>query len=71
MVVFRNVLNSCANTGRIMWLPKDGILKAATSQGVLMEQVLFVDPVVEHFDAVAPFYACLNVNSHFCIHTSA
>jgi len=31
-----------------MWLPKDGILKAATSQGVLMQQVLFVGPIVEH-----------------------
>lgn len=46
MVVFRNVLSSCANTGRITWLLKDGILKAAASQGVLVQQVLFVGPVI-------------------------
>jgi len=45
-VVFRNVLSSCANIGRIMWLLKDGILKAAASQGVLVQQVLFVGPVI-------------------------
>lgn len=61
-MVFRNVLSSCANTGRITWLPKDGILKAAASQGVLVKQAVFVGPVMEHFDAVAPICACRNVN---------
>jgi len=32
-------------TGRITWLPKDGILKPAASQGVLVQQVLFVGPL--------------------------
>jgi hypothetical protein len=54
-----------------MWLLKNGMLKAAASKGFLVKQVLCVGPVVEYFDAVAQIYAFLNVNSHFCVHTSA
>jgi hypothetical protein len=64
-------LNSCANTGRTMWLLNNGMLKAAASKGFLVQQVLCLSPVMEYFDAVVQTYASLNVTSHFCVHTSA